>query len=123
MACSRPAPGPFDLHFDLDHAVLAGFGAGLFGGPTGGERRALSGALEADRAGRRPGDRLTIRVSDGDHRVVERRLHMSDATGNTPLRTFFLRRRFCTSRPDFKSAIVISFSCGSTGTTPVPEEK
>src|SRR4051812_19283338 len=68
-----------DLHLDLEHAVLARFGGGLLGGATGGERRALASALEPDRAGRRPRDRLAVRVGNRHHRVVERRLDVRDA--------------------------------------------
>src|SRR5205823_9524622 len=65
--------GAFYLHFHFQHAVFARLGGGLFGGATGGKRRALARALEPDRPRRRPGDRLTIGVGDRHHRVVERR--------------------------------------------------
>src|SRR5690606_16730668 len=36
-------------------------------------------ALEAHHPGRRPGDRVPLRIRDRDHRVVERRIHVGDA--------------------------------------------
>ena len=44
------------------------------GGHLGGERRRLARALEADRAGRLPGDDVPLLVGERDDRVVERRL-------------------------------------------------
>src|SRR5262249_51738805 len=50
-------------------------GAAL-GGHLGGERRALTRALEAGLAGRGPRDHVAVRVRDGHDRVVEGRLHV-----------------------------------------------
>src|SRR5690349_13270175 len=72
--------GAFYFDLDFNHAMLACFAGRFFSCATGGERGALAGTLEANSASRRPGDRLTIGVGDGDHRVVEGRLHMGHAT-------------------------------------------
>ena len=53
--------------------------AGVLGGHLGGVRRRLARALEALLARRRPGDGVALRVGDGDHRVVERGVHVRDA--------------------------------------------
>src|SRR5258705_5483099 len=42
------------------------------------ERGRLARALEPARAGRRPRDHVSADVTDGDHRVVERRLDVND---------------------------------------------
>src|SRR5436309_5047788 len=67
--------GPLDEHLDLLHAVLvdrlpcAGVRRDLRG-----ERSGLPGSLEADGAGRLPGDYRPILVGQRHDRVVERRL-------------------------------------------------
>src|SRR5215216_5600477 len=57
-ADSRPEPGP----------VLGRHLRGIGG--------RLARALEAHQPGGRPRDRVPLRVGDGDHRVVEARIHM-----------------------------------------------
>ena len=57
----------------------AAFLRGILGRHLGGVGRRLARALEAHGAGRRPGDRVALRVGDGDHGVVERGVHMRDA--------------------------------------------
>src|SRR5690606_31656918 len=69
-------------HVDLLHAVLDGLAGGVLGGHLRGERRGLTRALEADVAGRGPRDHRTVRVGDGDDRVVERALDVSVPVGN-----------------------------------------
>src|SRR5688572_18102801 len=90
--------GALDLDLDLDHAVLARLVGGLLSGASGGERRALARALEPDRPGRAPRDRLPVGVRDRDHRVVERRLDVRHATRHALaellLRPAGLARRF-----------------------------
>src|SRR5690606_36417443 len=44
-----------------------------------GEGRRLAAALETQHAGRRPRDRIALRVRNRDHRVVERGIHVGDA--------------------------------------------
>src|SRR5215469_7099887 len=58
-------------HVDLAHAVLHGAAGGCLGGHLGGVRGRLPGTLEADLAGRGPGDDVADRVGDGHDRVVE----------------------------------------------------
>src|SRR5438094_10551870 len=60
------AARPFYPHLDILNAELAGRARGLLGGPLGGEGCALARALEADRAGRLPAERLAIQIGDGD---------------------------------------------------------
>src|SRR5665647_407462 len=68
-----------DLDFQRAHAVLLRLLGGVLGRDLRGVRRRLARALEAHGARRRPGDGVALRVGDGDHRVVERRVHMRDA--------------------------------------------
>src|SRR5580658_6223498 len=69
-----------DVH--LAHAVLHGpAGAGL-GRQLGGEGGRLAGALEADVAGRSPGEHVAVGIGDGDDGVVERALDVGDAVGD-----------------------------------------
>src|SRR5262245_52143378 len=77
---SRARPAHF--HLDGLHAVLHGGFSRLLGGDLGGIGRRLARALEAELAGRGPGDRVALHVGDGDHRVVERCIHMDDARGD-----------------------------------------
>src|SRR5262249_6633228 len=70
---------PVDQNFKRLHAVLLRLAAGVFGRDLRSVRRRLARALEAHRAGGRPGDRVPLRVGDGDDRVVEGGVHVSDA--------------------------------------------
>src|SRR5687768_9220775 len=83
--------GALDLDLDLDHPVLARLAGGLLRGASRGEGGALARALEADRPGRAPRDRLTVGVGDRDHRVVERRLDVRHAARHA-LAELLLRR-------------------------------
>src|ERR1019366_5209330 len=71
-----------DQHVDAPHAVLHGPAGALLGGHLGGEGGGLARALEADIAGRRPGDDVALLVADRDDRVVERALDVGDAIGD-----------------------------------------
>src|SRR6202008_3973014 len=68
-----------DEHIDLADSVLLGLAGGVLGGQLSGERGRLAGALEADIAGRRPGDDVALRVGDRHDRVVERALEVRAA--------------------------------------------
>src|SRR4029078_9804880 len=48
-------------------------------------RRRLARSLEAHGTGRRPRDRVALRVGDGDHRVVEARVHVGHARSDVLL--------------------------------------
>ena len=78
------ATGTRALHIDGDllQAVLHGRLRGGLGGHLRGERRGLTGALEAHGARGLPGDHVALRIGDGDDGVVERRLDVSGAHGN-----------------------------------------
>src|SRR5215207_102955 len=76
-----PGAGTLHLHVDLADAVLHRAASRLLGGHLGGEGRALLGALEADVAGRGPGEDVALLVGDGDDGVVERALDVGDAVG------------------------------------------
>src|SRR3546814_9432665 len=65
--------------------MLGGPFAGRFGSDRRGIRRRLARALEALSARRRPGNGVALRVGDGDHRVVERCIHMRDGRGDVLL--------------------------------------
>src|ERR671939_1517195 len=72
----RLAPGARALDEDLDllEAVLHALAGAGVGGHLGGERRRLARALEARRAGRLPGDDVSLLVRQRHDGVVERRL-------------------------------------------------
>jgi hypothetical protein len=54
----------------------------IFGRNLGGIRGRLTRTLEAHDTRRRPGNRVALHVGDGDHGVVERRVHMRNAIGD-----------------------------------------
>src|ERR1051325_9464758 len=68
-----------DADLNLAHAHLAALAAAGLRGRRRGEGRALARALEADRAGRVPGERLAVGIGDGDDRVVVRGPDVGDA--------------------------------------------
>ena len=82
MAVSRPEPGPFTSTSTLRTPCSMARRAHGLGRHLGGERRALAGALEADVAGRRPGEDVALLVGDADDRVVERALDVRHAVGD-----------------------------------------
>src|SRR5262249_43022696 len=71
--------GTRDLDLEGAHAVLHRLLGGVLRGDLRGERGRLARALEAVAARRRPCNRVALRVGDGDHRVVERRVDVRDA--------------------------------------------
>src|SRR5262249_29635346 len=68
-------------YLDLEgaHPVLLSLLGSVLGGDLRRIRRRLSRSLEAHGAGRRPGDGVSLCVSDGDHRVVKGRVHVRDS--------------------------------------------
>src|SRR6478735_11866531 len=77
---ARTGTGDFD--FQRAHAVLLRLLRHVLGGNLCGIRGRLARTLEAHRAGGGPGNRVALRVGDGDGRVVERRVHVRDAGGD-----------------------------------------
>src|SRR5664279_747548 len=77
----RLTAGTRTRHLDLEgaHAVFLRLLGGVFGGDLRGVRRRFARAFETHGPRRRPGDGVALRVGDGDHRVVERRIHMRHA--------------------------------------------
>src|SRR3954466_8584013 len=71
--------GSCHFHLEQPHAVVHRLAGGVLGRDLRGVRRRLARALEAHGAGRRPGDCIALDVGDGDHRVVEARVHVRDA--------------------------------------------
>src|SRR2546421_7725129 len=67
-----PRTRALDEHVNLAHPVLHGPPCGGLGRHLRGERGRLARPLEADLAGRRPGDDVADRIGDGDDGVVER---------------------------------------------------
>src|SRR5205085_9384616 len=65
---------PLDEDLDLLEAVLHALAGAGVGGHLGRERRRLARALEARRAGRLPGDDISVLVRQRHDGVVERRL-------------------------------------------------
>ena len=74
--------GALNFDFQRLHAVFLGLLASVFGGHLGGEGRGFPRAFEAHGAGRRPGNRVALHVGDQDLGVVERRVHVSNASGD-----------------------------------------
>src|SRR3546814_4318343 len=72
------------LHFDFQRAdaVLLRLATGVFSGHRRRIGRRLAAALETHGARRRPGNRVALRIGDGDHGVVERGVHVRDARGD-----------------------------------------
>src|SRR6202044_2123022 len=66
-------------HVDATNSVLHGALGTLLGGHLRRERRGLPRALEADVAGRGPGDDVSLVVGDRHDRVIERALDVRDA--------------------------------------------
>src|SRR6266508_827693 len=71
-----------NFHFQRAHAVFLRLLGNVFGRDLRGIGGRLARALEAHRAGRRPGNGVALRVGDGDGRVVERRIDVRDARGD-----------------------------------------
>src|SRR5207302_7829949 len=86
LQCAKSAfaarSGALDLDLESPDAMVGGLAAGILGGDLGGVGRRLAAALEAHHPGARPGDRIALRVGDGDHRVVEAGVHVGDAGGD-----------------------------------------
>src|SRR6185312_2693559 len=74
--------GTLDLDLQGADAVVGGLAAGILGRDLRGVRRRLAAALEAHHPGTRPGNRIALRVGDGDHGVVEAGVHVGDAGGD-----------------------------------------
>src|SRR6185437_13504180 len=74
-----PGTGAGNLNLKRAQAVLAGLAHGVLGRHLRRERRRFARALETHRAGRRPRDGVALRIGDGNHRVVERRIDVRDA--------------------------------------------
>ena len=72
-SCARP------LHKNLDflHSVLDGFLRRLLGSDLRGKRSGFFGSLKTRGAGRRPANRIALRVRDRHDRVVEAREDVS----------------------------------------------
>src|SRR3954469_4204633 len=77
---ARSGAGNFNLQ--RAHAVFLRLLGDVFGRDLRGIGGRLARTLETHGARRRPGNGVTLRVGDGDGRVVERRIHMRDAGGD-----------------------------------------
>src|SRR5262245_15498500 len=62
--------------------MLLGLLGGILSRHLGRVGRRLARALETHGTGGRPGDGVSLGVGDGDHRIVEGRVHMRDSGGN-----------------------------------------
>src|SRR6476661_1813403 len=71
-----------DFNLQRAHAVLLRFLGDVFRRDLRGIGGRLSRALETHRSGRRPGNGVALRISDGDGGVVERRIHVRNAGCN-----------------------------------------
>src|SRR6185312_10321777 len=73
---------PADFDIERLHTVVARLPAGILGRNLRSVGRGFAAALEALAARGGPGDRIALRVRDGDHRVVERRGNVGNARGD-----------------------------------------
>src|SRR3546814_16349844 len=71
--------GAFDFDFQRADAMFGGLLARVFGANLRRIGSRLAAALETHHAGARPGNRIALRVGDGDPRVVEGRVDVGDA--------------------------------------------
>src|SRR5207247_9046747 len=76
---------PPDVDVPSLRPVLQGAARRLLRRHLRGERRALLGPLEADRAGAGPGDHFALGVGDRNNRVVECGLDVDHTLENVPL--------------------------------------
>src|SRR4029078_12673407 len=74
--------GALDLDLERADAMLGGLLPGVLGRDLRGIGRRLAAALEAHHPRARPGNRIALRVGDGDHGVVEAGVHVGDAGGD-----------------------------------------
>src|SRR6478735_446675 len=74
--------GACNFHFQRAHAVFLRLLGNVFGRYLRRIGGRLARALEAHRAGRRPGNGVALRIGGGDGRVVERRIDVRDARGD-----------------------------------------
>src|SRR5690242_17096579 len=86
--------GARDVDFQRADAVFGGLTAGVLGRHLGGVGRRLTRTLEPHQAGAGPGDRVPLGVGDGDHRVVERGVHVRHARSDVLALATFDARRF-----------------------------
>ncbi len=84
------ASGAFDANFHVTHSKLAGFFGGLLSRTLTGKGRAFSAAFESAGTSTRPTKRVAFGVRDGDGRVVERCMNVSNAAGDIASDAFFL---------------------------------
>ncbi len=68
-----------NLDLKRAHAMFCGLAGAILGRHLRGVGRRFARALETHRAGGGPRDRVALGVCDGDHRIVERRIHVGDA--------------------------------------------
>src|SRR5690348_3260527 len=74
--------GPLDLDLERSDAVIGGLAARILCSDLCGIGGRLAAALEPHHPGARPGNRIALRVGDGDHGIVEAGVHVSDAGGD-----------------------------------------
>src|SRR5208337_1237887 len=113
---------PRNLDLERAHAVLGRLADGVLGGDLRRKRGRLAGALESHRPGGGPRDRVALRIGDGDHRIVERRVHVGDAgrdvlafaaadSGRFFGHELVLQSRFRASIPEWVERISVTSSC------------
>ena len=73
---------PLDLDLESAHPMFHGLTTGILGGHLGCIRCRFARTLEPLAAGRRPRDRITLRIGDRDHRIIKSRVHMRCARGD-----------------------------------------
>ncbi len=81
-ADSRPDPGPCTSTSSVLTPCSCGFAARILSRHLCGIRCRFARAFEAHGPGRRPGNSIALHVRDQDLGVVERRVHVSNASGD-----------------------------------------
>ncbi len=83
-----------NLNLKRPHTVLLRLAPCVFCRDLRRVRRRFPRPLKAECTGRRPGNRVPLRIRNCDHRVVKRRVHMRHAGGNVLRNLTFGRRSF-----------------------------
>src|SRR5215510_2910489 len=106
------------FNFESAHAVLLRLLGGIFGSDLRSVGRRFTRALEAHGPGRRPGDRVALRVGDSDHGIVERRGDVRDARRDVLSFASTDAGGFLTHSQSFRArapSLVLGRSCNQVG--------
>src|SRR5690554_1566503 len=77
-----PGARSANLYLKRTHAVFLGLAGAILCRNLGGKRSGLPGSLETLRTGRRPRNRVALRIGNGNQRIIECRINVCDARRN-----------------------------------------